>query len=92
MHDADLGSGDGVRGQPGGDGRSELEVALRGFGRLVVDAQTVLTDPDLAAANTADDPERLVPRPAGGATVDDGRLSVRLPARSWNVVRLAAPV
>jgi alpha-N-arabinofuranosidase len=70
----------------------DLEVALRGFGRLVVDAQTVLTDPDLAAANTAQDPERLVPRPAGGATVHDGRLSVRLPARSWNVVRLAEPV
>ncbi len=69
----------------------DLDVALRGFGRLVVDAQTVLTDPDLAAANTADDPERLVPRPTGGATVDDERLSVSLPARSWNVVRLAAP-
>ena len=71
---------------------TDFEVALRGFGRLVVDAHTVLTDPDLAAADTADDPERVIPRPASGATVDGARLSVRLPARSWNVVRLAAPV
>ncbi len=69
----------------------ELEARLRGFGRLAIEGQTVLTDPDLRACNGADDPERLVPRPAGGATVEDGRLSVRLAARSWNVVRLAAP-
>jgi alpha-N-arabinofuranosidase len=70
----------------------KLAVALRGFGSLVVDGQTVLADPDLSAANTADDPERLVPRPASGAVVEDGRLSVSLPRRSWNVVRLAVPV
>jgi alpha-L-arabinofuranosidase len=69
-----------------------FETRLRGFGRLVVEGQTALTDPELRACNSADDPERLVPRPTAGATNDDGRLSVPLAARSWNVVRLAAPV
>ena len=34
---------------------------------------------------------RIVSRPATGATIVDERLSVPLPARSWNVVRLATP-
>jgi alpha-N-arabinofuranosidase len=68
-----------------------FDVELSGFGRLAIDGQTVLTDPDLHACNSADEPLRLVPRPADGATVEKGRLSVRLAARSWNVVRLAGP-
>ena len=67
-----------------------FEVALRGFDRLAIERHTMLTDPDLRAANTAVDPERLVPREATGASVEQGRLSMPLPARSWNVVRLAA--
>ena len=47
-------------------------MALRGFDRLGVEAQTVLTDPDLRARNTAAEPERLVPRAADGATVGVG--------------------
>jgi alpha-N-arabinofuranosidase len=66
-----------------------FDVGLRGFGRLAIEGQTVLTDPDLRASNSADEPRRLVPRLAEGAVVEDGRLSVRLAARSWNVVRLA---
>ena len=68
-----------------------FEVELRGFGRLAIDVQTVLTDPDLHASNRADEPLRLVPRPADGASIDAGRVSVPLAARSWNVVRLVAP-
>ena len=69
-----------------------FEARLRGFGRLMVDWQTALTDPDLRACNSADDPDRLVPRPTAGASLEDDRLSVPLPARSWTVVRLVAPV
>ena len=75
--------------------RADQEVALaaslRGFDRLVVAGHSVLTGPDLAAHNTAADPERVAPSRADGATIRGEQLAVRLPARSWNVVRLAAP-
>ena len=67
-----------------------LDVSLRGFDRLVVAGQSVLAGPDLAAHNTAADPSRVVPRSADGATVTGESLAVRLPARSWSVIRLAA--
>jgi alpha-N-arabinofuranosidase len=69
-----------------------FDVVLRGFDRLVVEGHSVLTDPDLAACNTATDPSRIVPAAASGAALDAGRLAVRLPARSWNVVRLLTDV
>ncbi|MFL5716574.1 MAG: alpha-N-arabinofuranosidase [Chloroflexota bacterium] len=68
-----------------------LDASLRGFDPLVIAGQSVLTGPDLAAHNTAADPYRVIPRPADGATITGDGLAVRLPARSWNVVRLAAP-
>ena len=53
--------------------------------------QSVLTDPYLAANNPAADPDRIVPHRTDGATIEGERLAVRLPARSWSVVRLAPP-
>ena len=73
------------------DREIRLDAMLRGFDRLVVEGQSVLTGPDLAVHNTAADPYRIVPNPATGATIAGERLAVRLPARSWSVVRLAAP-
>ncbi len=69
-----------------------LDASLRGFDRLAVEGHSVLTDPDLAAHNTATDPSRIVPTAASGAALDGERLAVRLPARSWNVVRLRPAV
>ncbi|MFL5722841.1 MAG: alpha-L-arabinofuranosidase C-terminal domain-containing protein, partial [Chloroflexota bacterium] len=68
-----------------------LDASLRGFDPLVIAGQSVLTGSDLAAHNTAADPYRVIARPADGATITGDGLAVRLPARSWNVVRLAAP-
>jgi alpha-N-arabinofuranosidase len=67
-----------------------LDASLRGFDRLVVEGQSVLTDSDLAARNTVTDPSRIVPAASSGAALDGERLAVRLPAHSWNVVRLRA--
>ena len=72
-------------------GETALDASLRGFDRLVVEGQSVLTGPHLAAHNTATDPYRIVPSPTRGATIERDRLTVRLPARSWSVIRLAAP-
>jgi alpha-N-arabinofuranosidase len=65
-----------------------LEVELRNLGRLAVDEHRILTDPDIHAPNTAADPNRIAPRPGVNARIDAGRLSVELPPRSWNVLRL----
>ncbi len=69
-----------------------LEAELRDLGPLVVDEHRVLTDPDIHVANTAADPDRVAPRPGVNARIDAGRLSVELPPRSWNVLRLSGPV
>jgi alpha-N-arabinofuranosidase len=65
-----------------------LEAELAGFGALAVREHLVLADPDLDAANTEAEPDRVVPRAGGSATVERGVLRAELPPLSWNVVRL----
>ncbi len=67
----------------------ELDAVLRDLDELVVAEHRVLADPDIRASNTADHPDRVVPSAGPGGSVVAGRLTVTLPARSWNVVRLA---
>ena len=66
-----------------------LTADLRGFDRLHVAEHCVLADDDLQARNTADQPDRVVPRPGRGARLEDGQLTVALPPVSWNVLRLS---
>jgi alpha-N-arabinofuranosidase len=66
----------------------ELSVDLRAFGDLRVGEATVLADDDISAANTAEQPDRVAPRPSEDVTVDGGALRAVLPPVSWNVVRL----
>jgi alpha-N-arabinofuranosidase len=68
-----------------------LEAELRDLGPLAIDEHRVLADPDIHAPNTAADPNRIAPRPGVDARIDAGRLSVELPPRSWNVLRLGGP-
>nr|MDT0657760.1 alpha-N-arabinofuranosidase [Micromonospora sp. DSM 115978] len=67
-----------------------LTIDTRAFpGDLVPGECTVLADPDVYAVNTADDPDRVRPRPHPAVTAADGAVEVVLPPVSWNVVRLA---
>jgi alpha-N-arabinofuranosidase len=66
----------------------ELAVDLRAFGDLRVAEATVLADDDIRAANTAEQPDRVAPRPAADVRVDGGALRAVLPAVSWNAIRL----
>jgi alpha-N-arabinofuranosidase len=66
----------------------ELSVDLRAFPGLRVGEATVLSDDDSLATNTAEQPDRVAPRPAQDVTVDGGTLRAVLPPVSWNVVRL----
>jgi alpha-L-arabinofuranosidase len=59
-----------------------LELTVNGPATRIVEA-TTLTDPDVYARNTADEPDRIAPRPLAA----DG-LTVVLPPVSWNVIKL----
>jgi alpha-L-arabinofuranosidase len=65
----------------------DLDAVVRGD--LFVAEHTVLADEDPAACNTAEEPDRVVPRAAPGARIEGETLHATLPPRSWNVIRLA---
>jgi len=62
---------------------------VRTGGAATVVEHRVLHEDDPYAVNTADEPERVVPRTGAGAVLADGRLRVTLPPLSWSMLRLA---
>jgi alpha-N-arabinofuranosidase len=66
----------------------ELALDLRAFPGYTPVEHSVLSDPDLRATNTPNDPHRVRPHTVDAGPVTDGRLTVTLPAVSWNVIRL----
>jgi alpha-N-arabinofuranosidase len=67
-----------------------LEVDTRSIPGLRVLGATSLSNPDHTWVATADDDTAVLPRDNDSATIDGGRLTVRVPPVSWNVVRLGA--
>jgi alpha-N-arabinofuranosidase len=66
-----------------------LEARLRELpGARVVEHRVL--DGDIGACNTAESPDVVAPRVASGASVGGDTLRAELPARSWNVLRIAA--
>ena len=61
---------------------------LRELDGVALAEHIVLADDDLDAANTAEHPDRVVPAPGTGATVEGRRCAPSCRARSWNVLRL----
>lgn len=66
----------------------ELSGDFRNFRDYRVAEHIVYEHPDVKAANTADQPNRVIPHSEGGASFLHGRLSALLPKLSWNVIRL----
>ncbi|MEV5960743.1 alpha-N-arabinofuranosidase [Kribbella sp. NPDC051952] len=62
----------------------DLEIPVSG--RLI--EHLALSDDDRRAVNTADDPDRVVPRHVDGTEVVDGICTATLPPASWHVIRL----
>ncbi|GGK80063.1 alpha-N-arabinofuranosidase [Ornithinimicrobium pekingense] len=62
-----------------------LTTGLRGFGGGTLLEAVVLTDDDLTATNTQDDPHRVEPREHPHAAVVDGELVAQLPPASWSM-------
>ena len=66
-----------------------MEADLRELPRMRVARHEVLCDDDVRACNTADDPDRVAPRPGSGAVLDGARLELTLPPVSWSVLLLS---
>jgi len=66
----------------------KLEMDIRGFGNLREVEHLVLTHHDCKAANTADNPNNVVPQAVGKTTVNSNQAISVLAPLSWNVIRL----
>jgi alpha-N-arabinofuranosidase len=64
-----------------------VEVDLPGFGTPVLLLAQQLCDPDLDAANTMQQPERIAPKPLDAIGVAPDQAQLTLAPASWNVIR-----
>jgi alpha-N-arabinofuranosidase len=67
----------------------ELSADLRQFADYKVVEHIMLTHDDLKAVNTEENPDNVAPVNYNGTKFYNGALTSLLPARSWNVIRLA---
>lgn len=65
-----------------------LDVAAERFGAVELAEHVVLTHADRDAVNSPDRPDNVVPRADGVTVVDASGIHARLPAFSWNMIRL----
>ncbi|MBR4360037.1 MAG: alpha-N-arabinofuranosidase [Clostridia bacterium] len=65
-----------------------LACDLRAFGTLRAAEHIVLHHDDVKAVNTEEKPDEVMPAQGEQAVLDGGQATVRLPALSWNVIRL----
>ncbi|MDN3311787.1 alpha-L-arabinofuranosidase C-terminal domain-containing protein [Microbacterium oryzae] len=74
--------------------RSQTDVAacvvdVSAFGKTTLTEAHTLSDADVYAANTLEDPERVKTQANSSAMISDGFLTVELPPVSWTVLVLA---
>jgi alpha-N-arabinofuranosidase len=67
-----------------------VDVDLRALPMQSVVEQHILSDDDVRATNTAEQPDRVRPRSDVTARLEDGRLSIAVPAVSWTALSLSA--
>ena len=65
-----------------------LEADLRAFDQLRIEEHIVLHHDDVKAINTEMNPDTVKPYSVHDGCIDNGHLSIQLPALSWNVIRL----
>jgi alpha-N-arabinofuranosidase len=65
-----------------------LSLDVRAQPDLVVGKHTALYDDNLDAVNSAEHPDRVMPRQLDDVRVEDGRLEAVLPPASWHLIRL----
>ncbi len=67
----------------------ELDISLHGFDAATVARHQVMTGAQLEAVNTLKDPLTVTPANGSGAAVSDGVLTMKLPAYSYQMIRLS---
>ena len=65
-----------------------LTVELAGLTGDAVGSATTLSDDDVYATNTLDDPQRVVPHTNESLTLADGYATIALPPISWTAITL----
>ncbi len=65
-----------------------LQCDLRAFGEMKIAEHIVLHHDDVKAVNTEEHPNEVAPKKARGGKAEGGKVTVKLPALSWNVIRL----
>ena len=66
-----------------------MDMDLRSFGDLRMSEHIVMHNDDVNSVNTENDPYNVIPGNMETETIDGGRVQVRLPALSWNVIRFS---
>ncbi len=70
----------------------EVSIDLVGLGVFEIVEQVVLHDADPLATNSAENPERVLPRQAMTCAISStGTIVVPSPARSWQMIRMRTP-
>ncbi len=67
----------------------EVTMDVRQFEGYTVKEHILMTHDDVKAVNTEQDPDQVKPVYAECEKIDAGTLTMRFPAKSWNVIRLA---
>ncbi|MBR3998682.1 MAG: alpha-N-arabinofuranosidase [Clostridia bacterium] len=65
-----------------------IECDLSAFAADSVIEQLYMTNDDMKAINTADNPDNVVPEAGGDAKIENGKLTATLGKHSWNVIRV----
>jgi len=66
----------------------ELVCDLRAFGELMPAEHILMHHDDVKAINTEDNQDNVAPSKGKHGQMDNGRLTIQVPALSWNVIRL----
>ena len=66
----------------------ELQCDLRAFDNLFVEQHITLHHDDVKAVNTERNPDNVYPGKGNIWHIDEGKLTIMIPALSWNVIRL----
>jgi alpha-L-arabinofuranosidase len=71
------------------EGPVEVTVDVSRTGVTTVQEAVIVHDEDGLATNTADQPDRVTPQPNESVRLENGKLTVTLPAISWTAVSLS---
>lgn len=70
------------------DAVTTVTIDVSSLGDVAIVESHMISDDDVYAANTLDQPGRVTPKPVSSAVLVDGTLTIELPAVSWTAIAL----